>query len=389
MKRSLICAVLAVFFLFFVDSVHIEGGSLLRSMQACPDIAENIADTLSRSEETLNGHFALRYPFYDLSGSFYRLIGQDHVKEIFRLDNGHLVKNKHEADVSESLEGLVRFSDFCSGRGVGLIYVNLPHKIAADSDLEAFGQSCSANRNADLFLEQLRANKIDHIDMREYFRARYEDPYDAFFRTDHHWKISAGLYCAQVLSAELNKRYHLGLSADSIADNNMSVSLMKNSWVGEYGQATGATYSGMDDFELIRPNSETHFHLEIPSRNIDTDGGFSVLMNETVLERTGYYKRRYGPSLYYSYLFGNDPVQILQNQDQPAGRILIIKDSFAQAVNPFLAMTANTIVSWDLRYNDMDLLDYIEQNDFDLVIVMYTSSMIGRELIGRFMFDFS
>ena len=80
---------------------------------------------------------------------------------------------------------------------------------------------------------------------------------------------------------------------------------------------------------------------------------------------------------------------MIENEDLENGKILVIKDSFAQAVNPFLAMTAGTVVSWDLRYNTDSLRDYIAENDFDAVLVLYSESMINHHREGRFMFDFT
>ena len=52
-------------------------------------------------------------------------------------------------------------------------------------------------------------------------------------------------------------------------------------------------------------------------------------------------------------------------------------------------MAVSTVVSWDLRYNTDSLRDYIAENDFDAVLVMYSESMINRNREGRFMFDFT
>ncbi len=389
MRKFTLTSILILFLFFFVDALCITEKNYQSRRNSAAMNNLHLFRSLQLPDNTLSERFALRYFFYDCAGIFHRLIGRNYVNEIYRNNDGYLLKRQQNIDVSESAERLVQLKTFCSQHGTKLLYVNFPYKTASDSDLSLFGTTCYANQNADAFLEELRKNDIDYIDMREYFHDRYANLYEAFFKTDHHWKISSGLYCAQVLSSEINERYHLGLSPEKIADKNMSISLMENSWVGEYGQKTGASYSGMDDFELIEPVIPTSFHLKIPNRKMDTDGDFSVMLNKKVLDINGFWERRYGRSLYYLYLYGNDPIQTIHNNDESSGRILLIKDSFAQAVSPFLAMTANTIVNWDLRYNDMSLYDFIEKNDFDIVIVMYSSSMIGREINGRLMFDFS
>ena len=112
------------------------------------------------------------------------------------------------------------------------------------------------------------------------------------------------------------------------------------------------------------------------------------MVNSSIFD-AGYWDRRYGQNFYYSYLFGNDPLQVIENKDQTEGNILIVKDSFGQSVNPFLALSAHTVTSWDLRGNDQSLKAYIADHDFDLVIVMYSETMIDRIIDGDFLFDFS
>ena len=385
-QRVTIGVLICLFLVFFMDAVWIEASRLLGS--SVPASVEQWQSVAASSEQTLNDNFHLRYFFYEYAGLFNRCIGRRHVDNLYKLDNGHLVSVGGNGNISKSVEGMESFQNFCSERAIPLLYVNLPKKYVRNDDLASFGVADLTEQKADRFLKELSDHGIDALDMRTFIEAKYENPYDAFFKTDHHWKISAGLYCAQVLSEQLRDEYGIDLAIDNIRDEAFSVTLMKNCWLGERGKKTGSTYSGLDDFELIRPLEETHFHLEIPNRHINKTGDFSIMVDQSKLQ-TDFLHCRYGPSFYYSYLFGNDPIQIITNEDQPDGKILIIKDSFAQAVAPFLAMTANTLVTWDIRYNSESLKNYIDQNHFDIVIVMYMESMINGSRQNRFMFDFS
>lgn len=378
-------AITSLFLVMFADAVLVEVLWFRESPYGFP---ESLLAASVSSEENLNASLHLRYLLYECSGLFNRCIGRHHVDGLYRLDNGYLVSVGGNGSISDSVEAMKEFHRFCSSRKISLLYVNLPKKYSRNEDLACFGVADLTDLKADRFLKELAKNGIDTLDMRPYIDAKYEDPYDAFFKTDHHWKVSTGLYCAQILSDYLRTRYDLDLAVDNIRDEAFSVKLMKNSWLGERGKKTGSTYSGLDDFELVKPLGETHFHLTIPSRNMDREGDFSIMLNESVLD-AGFWKCRYGPSFYYSYLYGNDPIQIIENKDLELGKILVIKDSFAQSVVPFLAMTANSLVTWDVRYNTDSLRDYIDRNQFDSVIVMYTESMINSRTHGRFSFDFS
>ena len=104
------------------------------------------------------------------------------------------------------------------------------------------------------------------------------------------------------------------------------------------------------------------------------EGDFSVMLDKDRLKDPSLYDSE----LYYTYMFWNAPLQHIENRDSDGPRILIVKDSFGQAVIPFLAMGVGSVDVWDQRGNGGSLFDHIRGNDFDLVIVMYTGSMIGR-----------
>ena len=385
-QRAIIAVIICVFLFFFSDALQIEYSAYHN--QHDKSRTARIISTVASTETNLNEKCKLRYLSYECAGYFNKIIGRRHLDNMYRLDNGHLVSVGGSGNTSKAVDALKSFADFCAEKGLPFLYVNIPKKYVRNNDLTMFGVKDGTDQKADKFLDALSQAGIHVLDVHPYLLSHYSDPYDAFFKTDHHWKISTGLYCAQILSSFLKEQFGIAIVPERIRDENFTVTLLPDSWAGERGKKTGASYSGLDDFELIKPTDITHFHLEIPVRNLNKTGDFSIMLDESRFN-TDYWGRRYGASFYYSYLFGNDPVQIIQNADQASGKILIIKDSFAQSVNPFLALTANTVVSWDVRYNYASLRDFIADNDFDIVIVMYSESMINGYRGDRYMYDFS
>ena len=76
----------------------------------------------------------------------------------------------------------------------------------------------------------------------------------------------------------------------------------------------------------------------------------------------------------------------ITNHNNPDGpRIVMLRDSFACALTPFLALSCSELVTIDLRYFEGDLLDTIGSYDPDLVLTLYTASTTGLE--NMFQFD--
>ena len=55
-------------------------------------------------------------------------------------------------------------------------------------------------------------------------------------------------------------------------------------------------------------------------------------------------------------------------------KLLLIVNPYADAMAPFLAESFSEVHLYDLRYNLMSVKNYIEQNDIDQVVVLYSLS---------------
>ena len=70
-------------------------------------------------------------------------------------------------------------------------------------------------------------------------------------------------------------------------------------------------------------------------------------------------------------------------------KILVIKDSFGRVSIPFLSLAYHEVESLDLRkFTDETLKKYLEENNFDLVIVQYTAEVYREDKKELFDFGF-
>jgi LmbE family N-acetylglucosaminyl deacetylase len=136
-----------------------------------------------------------------------------------------------------------------------------------------------------------------------------------------------------------------------------------------------------EDFTIIYPEFKTDFLLEIPSKNIDKQGTFDIFYRYEEINALNYY----GSNPYAAYLYGDVPLLAIKNYLANDGkRILVIKDSFVNVVNPFLSLGVENLEALDIRYFTGSLKTYIERNKPDIVIVMYSPGSLNN----RQAFDF-
>jgi hypothetical protein len=93
----------------------------------------------------------------------------------------------------------------------------------------------------------------------------------------------------------------------------------------------------------------------------------------------------YNLSPYDAYLYGNRELVTIHNNLLRDGRkILLIKDSFANVVAPFLSIGIENLDIVDLRYFTGSIKSYIEKHIPDTVVIMYNPSVIHAEKMFHF-----
>ena len=84
--------------------------------------------------------------------------------------------------------------------------------------------------------------------------------------------------------------------------------------------------------------------------------------------------------MYTVYLDGNQPiVRITNPANAGKGKLLVIRDSYANCIGPMLVESYEEVVMIDLRYYKQSISAMVEAEGIDNVLVMYS--------IGNFMTD--
>ena len=378
LKKILTAAAAILFALLTLNTLAADISILRQTDGSVPERWKAVSSTI---EEQVSKQLYLRSACIECSGLFSRLAGIRNVEGAYKLSNGQLSSRNMQTDPAPSAEAVISLRDYCEDHDMPFLYINLPHKPLSDEDLAQYGIESFTNRTQDDFLRILEEADVDFLDLREPVLSSFADPYDSFYRTDHHWTPEAGLCAAGLIADELETRYGLSAETELLDPALYKTTRYENCFLGEMGKKTGAAYAGTEDLIVVEPVFPTQFSLQIPDLNIDRTGDFSVFLNQNQLQHPSIHK----DNLFYYYLFSNR-TQFIHNENAAnSTRILLIKDSFSQVVSPFLASGICDLVCWDVRYTDQSLREYIRDNTFDLVIVMYTGSHLKEtEKIYRF-----
>ena len=344
----------------------------------------NFDSRIENIKQTANGSFAYHRIFQDINGYRNLLTGSEIVPvdsglSVIRGKDGYLYYSNifpyENYDYSTRALQLREVQNALQERGGALLFVNCP-----DLYMEGFSDSelpiSNLNARSNALLYALQGYGVAFMDARRVLAESDLTPSQYRYKTEPHWTTQASFEVYLALLDWMEQQGAFVENSDFFANrSNYKQTIYENAFSGQIGQRVGIPYSGYDDFTLIAPNFETGFTLSYHKTSLlqPKQGNFaSVLLEQHWIEQNNPYER----NMYNVYLTSLYSFRQIKNDLNPNGpKILVIGDTYMLPVASFLATAASEVcLLWPYSVPNMDegvksLLDYIEQNDFDHVII--------------------
>lgn len=352
-----------------------------------PTVLDKVTLSIDAFEPAVGDSADRTHLFIQLFGGAQRLLDKRVIDDadpenlVARLDTGALQfvsKNAARQDMTASAANLIRLGKALAKENIPLLYVNAPQKIQEGADALPTGISEYGNPQADELLSRLKAGKISVLDLRDSFQ-KDADYAANFFVTDHHWKPEAAFRAFQSICKALQNNYGFAVDPAVTDYENYSVTVYPRYFLGSQGKRVGTLYAGLDDISLIAPRFATSLTYDVPSYGIRRTGNYlnSVIFLERVKT-----KDYFNDNPYLMYAGGDYGLATAVNHLNPNGpRVLLVRDSFACALTPFLALACGRLQTVDLRYFTGSLEDTILREKPDLVLYLYCTSTTSHEAL--------
>jgi hypothetical protein len=316
---------------------------------------ENFENTefMKGFEDWANDRVFGREVWIRLKNNTERLLGKLETDGVYIVGNRMLQAwrddNYNEAGVSRSLEAVNTFAARYSE--VPMYFMLVPTSIEIYRDALPASAPIGSQREfiRSCYDTLTELAPIDLLPLMEEHRDRY-----IYYRTDHHW-TALGSYIAYTAAAH-------ALSFTPLELNRFNVENVSNSFLGTLHSKT------LDN--SVTPDIITIYTLS------EGDPEVTVTVNDglTETQHNSLYFREFldVKDKYSVYLSSPVPVVRVESELGGASRsLLVIKDSFAHSLVPFLAKNFSEITMVDMRFINRHYSEVFDVSEFDAVLFIY------------------
>lgn len=307
-------------------------------------------DYTSKFETYTTDQFTFRDEWITLKAASELALGKQENNDVHLCENGTLIEGFKRPENSVLDSNMSALNTLVGNTDAKVYFALIPDKSDLYSSLLPKNAPNDSEKEViDYCYGQSNATNVDMYSA----LSAHTDEY-IFYRTDHHW-TSLGAYYGLSALAE-----SMGLPCPAL-DSYTDRHVVSEEFYGTTWSSSGFSWVDPDTMEIF-VNAPEGLKVTSYPQGSPVEG---KLYDFSFLEKKDKYSMFMG---------GNCPMHVIEtgNEDKPS--LLILRDSYTDSLIPFLLDDFSEIHVLDLRYYRASLKAYIEQNDFDNVLVCYSVS---------------
>ena len=313
---------------------------------------------MTKFENFFSDRIVLREQWIGLMNDFDRILGKKEIKGIFTED-GRMMQSWRTSDysvdsVNKNLAAMEKFAEKYPKMKMYFMLAPNAQEIYSDT----LPANCGA-ADQKLFIKNCYDSlpSITGIDVYSGLLAAKNEY--IYYRTDHHW-TSYGAYIGYKSAASAMK-------FTAYSEDKFSIEHASNKFRGTLYSKTldnSITPDTIDIYTLA--NNEPQVKVSVYKSGAEPDSTYSSLYFREFLDVKDKYSTFLGQNVPRIDIDSEIP------QENDKGSLLIIKDSYAHSLIPFLTKNYSHITVLDLRYINSDLSNIgVSLKDYENVLFMY------------------
>lgn len=306
-------------------------------------------------EEYMSDQMILKDALVSFKVDMVKTIGQKLVGGVFFGEDGYLIQQYSMPD-EQLQKNLAEIKTFADSAPVPVTLLMVPNASEIYPEKLPPLTECYSQSTVIAWMIEELGDSLQFVDATDILLAHKEE--GLFFKTDHHWNMKGAYYGYQQLCQAL------GVKEKALSD--YEETLGSTAFYGSlYSKAPSA-------FQI--PDTLTMYENPMGSYQVN-------YVQEGVTSEDLYARENLEiKDKYTVFLDGNHPYITIDSNAGIDEHVLVLKDSYAHDMLPFLADTYAHLYVLDLRYFHNDLSQFMEENEIDRVVMIHNVDFISTDV---------
>ena len=336
-----------------------------RNLEQLPAVDFGTPEKLFRDGNFFNGQFMRDFETYttdqfigrdawvDLKARTERALGKKENNNVYFADNDTLITRFDQPAADRVTENLNYVNKFVENVDIPVVFSLIPTQACIWADRLPEG---APNASQTDLMAQAQGAVTGATWADVYTPLMEHKDEDIFYRTDHHWTSLGAYYGYTGLASAL------GYTPVPLTDYTPTV--RSTEFYGTVFSSSGVRWVKPDTITTYVPDDG----ITVVSHTYDNGGNPVEEPRALYVESFLSVKDKYS-----MFLGGNQSLGVVTNTNNPDGpKLLIIRDSYADSLVPFLTAHYSEIHLIDPRYYHLSVKDYVAQNGIDQALVLYS-----------------
>ena len=302
------------------------------------------------AENYLADQFAFRDRWVGIKSAAELVMQKKDNNGVYFGQEGYLLQKPEKLNAALLAENIAAINQFAENLPAQVYFLLAPASVQILADkLPPFAEPRQTLGLFTLIKEQFSPG-IQFIDPSNALTAHRQEY--IYYKTDHHWTARGAYYAYREAGPVLD------FSPLEIDD--FSIEQASDNFYGTLHAKSGHRFIQPDTIQLFKPKKELCCRVEYVN---EKRTGNSLYAREHLRQK----------DKYAVFLDGNHALLRITAQNQTGRKLLLIKDSFANSLVPFLTNHYAEIHIIDLRYFNSPLQPYIEQHGLSEILFVYNA----------------
>ena len=326
-----------------------------RNLEQMPTLSVNTllsGEFMKNFETYTTDQFVGRDAWIGLKSSTERALGKKENNNVYFCDQNTLITRFDQPDAAKVTENLNYVNTFVENVDIPVTFSLIPTQACIWADRLPEG---APNASQTALLEQAQAAVPGATWADLYTPLMAHKDENIFYRTDHHW-TSLGAYYGYTALAD-------ALGYTPVPLDTYTETVRSTEFYGTVFSSSGVRWVNPDTITTYVPDTG----ITVTSYTYDSSG--NPVEEPRALYDTSFLSVK---DKYSMFLGGNQSLGVVKTPNADKPKLLILRDSYTDSLVPFLTPHFSEIHLIDLRYYKLSLADYIQQNDIDQALVLYS-----------------